>query len=49
MNGITIDHDKTDEDILTYEVSDEVLETAGTEMQFGSATLYNTLQFCCAC
>ena len=48
MNGITIDHNQTDEDILTYEVSDEVLETAaGTEGKHN--TLYNTLNFCCAC
>ena len=32
MNETTIDVDQTDEDILTYEVSDEALEAAaGTE------------------
>ena len=32
MNETTIDVDQTDEDILSYEVSDEALETAaGTE------------------
>ena len=45
---ITIDNDQTEEDILTFKVSDEALEAAaGTEGTLN--TLYNTLNFCCAC
>jgi hypothetical protein len=46
MNDIiTSDHDQTDEDILTFDVSDEALEAAaGTECGGG-----HTMTFCYGC
>jgi hypothetical protein len=42
MNETTIDLDQADEDILTYDVSDEALEAAaGTEGGSPPATTYN--------
>jgi hypothetical protein len=49
MTGATLDPDQTEQSILSYEVSDEALEAAaGTERQ-NYNTMYNTLNFCCAC
>ena len=41
MNETTIDVDQTDEDILTYTVSDEALEAAAARTKRG-VTFYNT-------
>jgi hypothetical protein len=43
MNDLTIDHDQTDEGILAYEVSDEVLEAAaGTKAGHAPTWIRNT-------
>jgi hypothetical protein len=41
--------DQTDEDILTYDVSDEALEAAGTERGATRYTLTISLHDYCAC
>ena len=48
MNETTIDVDQTDEDILTYEVSDEALEAAArTERRTQSWVVYTYPLPCC--
>jgi hypothetical protein len=48
MNNVTIDRDQTDEDILAYDVSDEMLEAAAATGTAGHSTgSGTTLISCC--
>jgi hypothetical protein len=44
MNDNTDDHDRTDEDILSYEFSDEALEAASGTLPGNPLNTYDSMQ-----
>ena len=48
LNGCVMNPQQTDEEILTYEVSDEALETAGAAIAGGAVTLIQG-SYCFTC
>jgi hypothetical protein len=48
LNGCVMNPQQTDEEILTYEVSDDALETAGAAIAGGAVTLIQG-SYCFTC